>query len=396
MTTEVDTGSDGEGEVGEGGGEVTYVNGHAVEQTTSGDTPDGDHGDELAAAKAAVKAALEEDGKKAAKESKEHLDKDPLQKAAKRERGPDGKFLKDEADGEDASASAPSKPAKVAKPAEDEEASQLRKALQERKETARYKAEAAAEVEAARNEARQLYQQLAREKQELAKEKERIALLRKDPLKAIRENGWDPEEFILDIANDGTPEGQARRLQRERDAEFQEMKAWREEQKQAVIKQQEAAKQQEKAHFRNQVEQEFLKTAATRDASGEHVNVHLVSMYKDDPAALCEAADRVSERYRAATGKEATFAELAEYLEERAATWYKSMSERKGVPQAGTSVTKGKPTPGSATGKKSLSPAGSSERRTLGSPYKDLDGDERLEAARTAVRVAIHASSDER
>lgn len=391
MATE-NTADDGSGETGEAGGEVTYVNGHAVEQTTSGETPDGDHGDELAAAKAAVKAALEEDGKAAAKESKEHLDKDPIQKAAKRERGPDGKFLKDEdAEG---TTEAPSKPAKVVKPAEDEEASQLRKALQERKETARYKAEAAAEVEAARNEARQFYQQLQKEKQELAKEKERLAMLRKDPLRAIRENGWDPEEFILDIANDGTPEGQARRLQRERDAEFQEMKAWREEQKQAVIKQQEAAKQQEKAHFRNQVEQEFLKTAATRNEAGEHVNVHLVSMYKDDPAALCEAADRVAERYRATTGKEATFAELAEYLEERAAKWYKSMSERKGVSQADASVTKGKPTPGSATGKKSLSPAGSSERRTLGSPYKDLDGDERLEAAKTAVRVAIHSAKD--
>jgi hypothetical protein len=386
-----DTGSGDEGDVGEGGGEVTYVNGHAVEQTTSGDEPDGDHGDELAAAKAAVKAALQDEGKKAAKESKEHLDKDPLQKAA-RERGEDGKFVKAE---DDKSDKPEGKVAKAVKePEEESDASQLRKALQERKEAARYKAEAAAEVEAMRTEARTFYQQLQKEKQEVAKEKERLAMLRKDPLRAIRENGWDPEEFILDIANDGTPEGQAKRLQRERDAEIAELKAWREEQKQAGIKQQEAAKQQEKAHFRNQVEQEFLKTAAQRDGAGEHVNVHLVSMYKDDPGALCEAADRVAERYRATTGKEATFGELVEYLEERAAKWYKSMSERKGVSQADTSVTKGKPTPGSATGKKSLSPAGSSERRSLGSPFKDLDGDERLEAAKEAVRIAIHATGE--
>ena len=392
MTTENDSGSDDAGEVGEAGREVTYVNGRAVEQTTSGDTPDGDHGDELAAAKAAVKAALAEDlkeeGKKAAKESKEHLDKDPLQKTAARERGADGKFVKDDA------ADAPSKPRETVKDDAGEDASQLRKALQERKDAARFKADASAELESQRNEARQLYQQLQREKQEVAKERERLAMLRKDPLRAIRENGWDPEEFILDIANDGTPEGAAKRAAREREAEFQEMRNWRKEQEAAVVRQAEHAKTQEKAHFRNQVEQEFLKTAATRGETGEHVNAHLVAMYKDDPGALCEAADRVAEKYRAATGKEATFGELAEYLEERAAKWYKSMSERKGVSQADTSVTKGRPTQGSVTGKKSLSPGGSSERRTLGNSLKDLDGDERLEAAREAVRAAFNASGD--
>ncbi len=387
--TVVDGGSDGGDE---GSSDVTYVGGRAVEQTTEGEAPAGEHGDELAAAKAAVKAAIQEEGKKAAKEAKAHLAKDPMQP---RERGPDGKFLPaDEATSETADAKA-GKP--VAKPKEAEDAdeadrSELRRTLDARKEQAKFKAEAAAEVEKLRNEARSFYQQLQQERAELQREKSRLEMLKKDPLKAIRENGWDPEEFILDIASDGTPEGKARRQQREYEAKIAELEGWRKEQQEASVRQQEEAEKYQKAQFRNNVEQEFLRTAGSRKEDGNHRNPHLVAMYKDDPASLVSQADHVAERYRAATGRDATFGEIAEYLEERAAKWYKSISNGS-APQDGAPVTKGKPTPGSATGKRSLSPSGSSERRSLGTALKDLDGDERLAAARDAVRVAIHEAS---
>lgn len=391
--------SDGSGEVGEAGGEVTYVGGRAVEQSTEGDTHEGtDHGDELAAAKAAVKVALEEEGKKAAKESADHLDKDPVQKAA---RGKDGKFKSDlepaEQEVEDAKAKLSKELAKAEpKPKRDEadeDASALRKALTERKEAAKYKAEAAAEVEKARAEARQFYQQLQREKAELAQEKARLEILRKDPIRAIRENGWDPEEFILDIANDGTPEGQARRQQRELQSQIAELRQWKQEQADQAVRAQERAQEQAKAQQRRSVEQTFLNTAAQRKEDGTHKNSHLVSMYKEDPEALIVQADMVADRYRKATGQEATFQEIAEYLEERAAKWYKSMSSGS-APQAGAPVTQGKPTQGSATGKRSLSPSGSSERRSLGVNLQDLDGDERRSAAMDAVRAALHASGE--
>lgn len=389
------------GETGEAGGDVTYVGGRAVEQATEGETHEGtDHGDELAAAKAAVKAALEEEGKKAAKEAKDHLEKDPVQRAA---RGKDGKFQSDkdpaEQEVEDAK-EALSKEMAKAEPKEpkkkdeaDEDASALRKALQERKEAAKFKAEAAAELEKARQEARQFYQQLQREKQELAQEKARLEMLRKDPIRAIKENGWDPEEFIMDIASDGTPEGQARRAQRELQAQIAELRNWKQEQAEQAQRQAVQAKEQEKAQFRRSVEQQFLNAAAARKEDGTHKNNHLVSMYKDDPAALIVQADLVAERYRQATGKEASFAEIAEYLEERAAKWYKSMSNSS-APQVGAPVTQGKPTLGSATGKRSLSPNGSSERRSLGVSLQDLDGDERRSAAMDAVRAALHASGE--
>lgn len=386
-------------EAGEAGGEVTYVGGRAVEQATEGETHEGtDHGDELAAAKAAVKAALAEEGKKAAKEAKEHLEKDPLQKV----RGNDGKFKSEkdpvekeleEAKEKLADELKEAEPKPKAKPESEENASALRKALAERREAAKYKAEAAAEVEKAREEARQFYRQVQAEKQALAAERAKLDMLRKDPIRAIRENGWDPEEFILDIASDGTPEGQARRQQRELQAQIQEMKDWRKAQEEAVVRQQEEAQHQAKAQARRDVEQQFLRTVGEKTTEGAFKNKHLVSMYKKDPAALIVQADLVADRYREVTGKQATFAEIAEYLEERATEWYKSISSES-APQVGAPVTQGRPTPGSATGKRSLSPNGSSERRSLGTTLKDLDGDERREAAMDAVRAALHASGE--
>ncbi len=377
--------------------DVTFVGGRAVEQNTDGETHEGtDHGDELAAAKAAVKAALADEGKKAAKEVKDHLAKDPIQKAA---RDSDGKFKSDLSPADKELEEAKEKlaeelePKAKAKPKDDDDAVALKKALSDRKEAAKFKAEAAAEVEKVRNEARQLYQQLQRERQEMAVERQRMELLRKDPIRAIKENGWDPEEFILDIANDGTPEGQAKRRERELYERLERAESWQKQQEEAKISMTAQIKEQEKAQFRRSVEQQFLNAAAERKQDGTHKNNHLVSMYKEDPAALIVQADLVAERYRNATGQEASFGEIAEYLEERAVKWYKSMSSGS-APQDGVPVTQGRPAQGSATGKRSLSPNGSSERRSLGATIKDLDGDERRAAAMDAVRAALHASGE--
>ncbi len=374
---------------GDDGGDVTFVGGQAVEQTTAGEEPSGEHGDELAAAKAAVKKAMEEDlkeeGKKAAKEAKSAREKDPL---VPRDRGPDGKFLTTDPVEKDKAEAVK----KLTKPeGADDDASALRKALTERKEQAKYKAEANAQLERDRQEARQIYQQLQRERQEIAAEKERLALLRKDPVRAIRENGWDkPEDFILDIAQDGTPEGQARRAQRALEAQIKELHDWKADQAKQIEAQRQEAEQGQRRQFRQNVEREFLNAASKHEA--------LVSMYKGHEVGLIAEADVVAEQYRNVTGKEASFAEIAEYLAERTEQWYKSRSKATSVPDSAgnqmASATQGRPTQGSATGKRTLSPAGSSERRSLGNSYADLDGDERREAAMTAVRSAIHASGE--
>ena len=322
-----------------------------------------------------------EDGKQAAKEAKEARAKDPL---VPRDRDADGKFKPNEADTIDAEKAAAVK--KLQEP--DPDASALRKALSERKETAKYKAEANAELERMRAEVRQVHQQVLRDKQEVAAERAKLARLRTDPIAAIRENGWEPEQFIMDIAQDGTPEGKAQRDARALRESIKELHDWKAAQANERQQQTQQREQYEQRQFRQNVEREFLGTVNGKSETGEDTHPHLAGLYKGHEVGLLAEADVVAEQYRNATGKEATFSEIAEYLEERAAKWYKSMS---GGAKAAPPAVQGKPTQGSS-GKKSLSPAGSSERRSLGTSYADLDGDERREMAITAVRAAISHS----
>ncbi len=376
-------------------GDVTFVNGQAVEQQTEGETHEGtDRGDELEAAKAAVKKAIEEDakeeGKKAAKEAKSARDKDPL---VPRDRNPDGTFVQAdpvEQDKEKAVAAL-----KKEKSDEEDAGSALKKALAERKEVARFKKEAADQLEKERQEVRQIHQRLKQQEAEIRQREEKMAMLRKDPVRAIRENGWDnPEDFILDIARDGTPEGQQARAHRELLERLDRAEQWQKQELEQRQRQAEEREEHARRSNREQIERSFLTEASKYES--------LVGMYKGHEVELISQADVVAEKYRNATGKEATFAEIAEFLAERHERWYKSRSSNNQATrpvdateaQAASSVSAGRPTQGSATGKKRPTSAASSERRSLGTNFADLDGDERLEAAKTAVRAAINASGD--
>lgn len=361
---------------------VTFANGIAVEQVTEGQEPVGDHADEVSAAKEAVRKALGLD-KKDSDDSSEEPASDKSDGKKTPDRGEDGKFKPKEPK-ETKPEDNQTEDADKATKEPDEDAKQLKRALSERKEAAKLKAQASAELEKARAEARQVYQHFQREREELNREKARIELLKKDPLKAIRENGWDPEEFILDIANDGTPEGQAKRQARELQQHLRELQEWKRAQEESVEAQRREYAEQQKVEARAAVERDFLRTAGEKLPDGSHRNHHIVSMYKEDPAALIVQADIVANRYRQATGKEATYAEIVEYLEERASKWYKELS----APKAGSQVS-APPAQGSS-GKKSLGQAGSTERRSLGT-VQDLDGEERLEAAKEAVRSALRS-----
>ena len=379
-----------------GSGEVTYVNGQVVEQTTEGETHEGtDRGDELAEAKAAVKKAIEEDakeeGKKAAKEAKSAREKDPL---VPRDRNADGTFIPNDPVEQEKEAAVAA--LKKEKTDEDDAGSALRKALAERKETARFKKEAGDALEKERAEVRQVHQRLRQKEAEIQAREEKMALFRKDPVRAIRENGWDnPEDFILDIARDGTPEGKADRAHRELLDRLDRAEQWQKQELDSRRQQQEQQEEHAKRSNRESIERNFLTEASKYES--------LVGMYKGHEVELIAQADTVAEKYRNATGKEATFSELAEYLAERHEKWYTSRSSKNrtsGGSDSGTAAQAaaanqaGRPTQGSATGKKRPTSAASSERRSLGTNFADLDGDERLEAAKTAVRAAIHASGE--
>ncbi len=369
--------------------DVTFVGGVAAEQNTDGESSLADG--ERAAAIAAVKEALKTEGEQAAKDAKAALEKDPLvpkkpksaPKEGSPERGEDGKFLPKT----DPTAAAPDKP--VA--ADDDDAETLKRTLRERKQVAAIKAQQAQEYQRQTQQLQQFQAQLQAQARQIEQEKARLARLRSDPAQAIRDNGWDPESFILDVAQEGTPEGQERRRQRAMEAKLKEFDDWKASLAKQAEEQEQASKRQQATQYRQQVEDEYLKIAMD-----EERHPFVASLYKDNETGLIALGDDIAEKYRRLTGKEASFSDIAEYLEERTALWYKSRVGNQNPTasqQVAAPVTQGRPTQGSATGR-TLSPNGSSERRTLGMNLKDLDGDERREAAMEAVKHALNASGE--
>lgn len=372
-----------------GSGDVTFLNGQAIEQKTEGEDHGGtDRGDELDAAKAAVKKVLEadarEEGKKAAKEAKEARAKDPLVP-----RDTNGKFQSTADPVEEEKAAA----VKALKDEAEEDRSALQKALSERRATAQYKKQASAELEKERAEVRRIYQDTQRQRQEIEQEKARIASYKKDPVRLAREAGYaNPEDYILELAQEGTPEGQARRANRDLLDRLDRAEQW---QKQELAQREQQSRQHAERQLhqvRRDVEENFLRAASKHEV--------LVDMYKGSEIELIAQADVVAEQYRNKTGEEATFDEIAEYIAERNSRAYnKLMSKERAKAasapgtQGGTSVSEGGPTQGSAGKKRPMSAAGS-ERRTLGKSFADLDGDERIAMAKTAVKAAIAASGD--
>ncbi len=356
-------------------GDVTFINGVAAEQQTEGESAQ--PADEREAAIKAVKEALQEEGKRAASKAKESRDQDPLQPRDSTERDEAGKFVaKPKSDEKKTEA----KPA----PSAEEDAESLKNVLKQRKQLAAAKAQQSQQVSKELQELRQYKQQLDYERQEVQREKARIAALRTDPARAIKEAGWDPEEFILDLARQGTPEGAAARQQRELRDQLKELHDWKASQAKQAEEAQVAAQRRQQANYRQHVEKTFVSLAMD-----EAKHPHLAGMYAGHEAGLLAEADVIAEQYRNLTGKEASFEDVAEYLEERSANWYKTMSTKS--QQAQAPVTRGKPTQGNGTGK-TLSPEGGSERRSLGTMLADLDGEERLAAAREAVGAAFKFS----
>ncbi len=361
------------------GPDVTFVGGIAAEQETEGQS--NLEAGERSKAIAAVKAAMKGEGEKAAKEAKSAIEQDPLRPRESTERDESGKFTR--------------KPSTPDHESDDDgaakDATELKKALAERKQGAERQRAWQAQQQREAQALAQQRAQIEHEKRQIAAERQRMELLRKDPVRAIRENGWDPEQFILDIANDGTPEGQKARQEREFRAQVEELRQWKEDQLKQREEYGKRLEEQKQAQYRQTVEQEFIKTALNKEK-----NPTLAKLYSGKEALLISQGDTIAMQYRQATGKEATFEDIAEYLEEMHSMGYKSDGGTQGTtqnPQVAGSGAQGRPTQGSATGR-TLNPGQTGERRTLGTSLKDLDGDERLEAAREAVKHAMRASTE--
>lgn len=376
---------------------VTFVGGKAVEQHDSLDSNVDE--DTMAEAKAAVRKAIQEAGESSAKSAKEAEEKDPYKpklskpKAEETEesgtprRGPDGKFL-------------PREGAKAEKTVADEDedseevdpsSASLKQLMKHRAKLANEKRAVKSEIEverqkfeAERQEFQRQVQQYQAERQAVEREKARLAHLRKNPAEAIRDLGYDPEQFIMDLARDGTPEGNAEREKRALQQEIADLKKFREDFYQSQQEMQRQAQIEHIRQHRNSVETEFL--GYVKDAENFP---HTAHFYANNHAGAVAYGDLIAAEYRKLSGgREATIRELAEYIEEDLANSAKSWYEKGKTGK----VTVGEVKAPKGSKGKSLSPEVSSERRTLSRELTDLDGDERLAAAREAVGIALAAS----
>ncbi len=392
--------------------QVTYVGGRAVEQTEGLESTL--ETDEREAAKAAVKKAID-DAK--AKEPKPEGDEDESPKvrakpkasekvsagkeekggsepAGERQRGPDGKFLPKTGKSDDEDGDSDSEDS--SEDSDDSEDLDIAKAsvkqlLKAREKVAQVKKEAqqyTKQQQEFQRQQQEFYRQqteFQRQQQELARQQQYFAMLRKDPARAVRELGFEPEQFVLDLATEGTPEGQYRRKQQEIDQQLSELRQWKEAQ----------ARQAEEYQRRVQAEQ----VVAHREASvrtflergmSEDKYPHIANFYQGNEQALVAFGDNVwAQFYELSGGRQADFDDVLDYIEDHLASktksWYtkNSQAQKKPKPEE-ESFTKPK------SKGKSLSPDASGERgRARAKDVKDMDDDERIEAAKQATKVAL-------
>ncbi len=370
---------------------VEFVGGHATEQTTEMD-PGSYENENKEAAKEAVKKALA----KVEKKAKEPDEKEPAEEKSEKQEPAAKAKPKKEPEEEDESEE--EKPAPKPKKTEDSDpdALKLKDVLSRKESTAQAKKKDSEERAKWQQEKEAWDRQIQEERYALQREYQKLQKLKENPVEAVRENGWDPEEFITSLAMEGTPEGKQQAMLRKMQQQIAEQQSWREEQ----LKQQEAylrhQQETQARQHRHGVEGQFLNLAMKNPLTAQ--------FYKGREAALIAEGDMVAMQYRKLTGgKEASLPEIAEYLEqtldERAKAWYDSVSKSKRASEEEADDEEDshqekepqqkKQPEGVKKAGKTLNPDATGERRALSKRLDDLDEDERREVAKQEVRKAL-------
>jgi hypothetical protein len=393
---------------------VTFVGGKAIEQSEEleSDTPASERSAAVEAVKKALSKARSEDAddgddepapKKAPKNEKSK-GKEKVEKSSKddapdsspeastkkpgdtteKKRGSDGKFLPSKSSEKDADSeeeSPDSEPLDIAK-------GSVKQLLKAREKVAKAHQEAQqinrqrAEFEEQTRAFQQQQVQLQRQQAQLQQEYQRLALLKSDPARAVRELGIEPEKFIVDLANEGTPQGQMARQMQAMQDQIAQFNAWQQQQAQAAQQAMQHQEEQRAQQYRGHIENQFLSRALD-----EETHPHIAHTYKGNTNALLAFGDLVAIEFRRLTGgREASIDEITDYIEDSLAENLKVLYSKKYGTKAGSGTTE---KPKGSKGK-SLSPEMSGERRALSSnSLRDLDDDERRRIAAERVAAAI-------
>lgn len=300
-----------------------------------------------------------------------------------------------EAEGDEPDEAVEEAPAKAA-PAKTEEAPAKKgigDILSAREKAAEPKTEAQKlieEAKAQREEIAKLRAEIERDRDEVARDKAKLAKLKdiRNAPEALKELGWEPDEFVTTAARANTEVGRLEALVRQQAEELKKLsgkaESW---EKEAEEQKTTAKKQAEEAQVR-QVEESFQKVAL--DEEKFPALTRLYGDEDDKPILLMKAHD-VARRYRVATGgEEATFEQIAEYLEDRAQAKLgtKDATEEK-ASKNGKAQPGGRP-----TGKRTLNGSDASVRTSAPAATAKVtdDLDELSRRARQASERAIRES----
>lgn len=282
----------------------------------------------------------------------------------------------------------------ASKPDSDEDAQAVKRVLKNRAKIAKEKAAAAEEQ-------RQWQTRLAQERAEIEHARRQIQeqaaylqRLKSNPVEAVQQAGWDPEQFILDLAQSGTPEGKQAAQLRQMQEQLQQQKAWQENLVRQQQEQFRRAQEHQALQFRDSIEKQYLGRAM--DAK---LSPHTAAFYKGREAELISAGDIIAAQYRELTGKEAEVSDIAEYIEEqlaeRAKGWYEQLRKEEAAKQELADQEEPEEAPEPPQGakrrnaSKTLTPGSGGERRALQKDLSGLDDEELKEVAKQNVRLAI-------
>lgn len=282
----------------------------------------------------------------------------------------------------------------------DIEKSSVKQLLKNREKVANLKRQVADEGQQLQQQLQAQQQEFQRQQWELRKQQEDFQRqqqewlnLRNDPARAVQAAGLDPKEFIYQLAQDGTPEGQQARLNRELKERLDRMDQERRQYEQQMRYYAEQQRMQQIAQMRSQVENEFFTHA------NDSTKYPFASKFNQGPLKRILSAwgDITAQEFRNLTGREADFPDMLDYINDSLAemfeAWYQErVKSAKPVPLQEEKDSDDEVKERSAG--KSLSPNASSDRRSVKNKDEDLDEEERKAAARRAVKAALRANKD--
>lgn len=290
-------------------------------------------------------------------------------------------------------------PAEGIKPAEQvqdaeylETKNRINKALKDRSKAFKERETFRAEAEGIRQEAMRMRAEAEAYSHQVRSQVQQLQqwnqLLRSNPAQALRQAGLDPEAFIMDLAKDGTPEGAMQRRLMEQDAKLREFEHWKQMQAQQVEQQRRAAEEHYQRQFRSGVETNFIKLASNDQYKNLKTALDHGILSK---SALVLEGDTIADRYREATGQEATLEEIAEYLDSQVGSAIQKLSGKQALPGSSGKPARAQQAPTKPLGQ-SLSQSEASERRALSKDSTNADSEERRANAIEAVKAVLAKS----